>query len=125
MNLLDTLKKRLSNRPDSEHEQAIIRFVIGLLIIAYFFSSFFSEWVSSPASLGWARLGSSIFLGFSIFILIAILIFPGKSKVRRLIGMVGDLCGASFSLYLGGEAATPIIERVLSQLPQYKIVIMP
>ena len=109
MKLFDFIKKRLSNRPDSEHEQALIRLVIGLLIFSYFFSTFFSEWVSNSDSLSWARLGSSIFLGFSISVLLAIIAFPGKSKVRRLMGMAGDLCGASFSLYLGGEAATPII----------------
>ncbi|MDH5486945.1 MAG: hypothetical protein OEY53_05475, partial [Gammaproteobacteria bacterium] len=37
--LFATIRTRLSNRPDSEHEQALIRLVIAIIVSGYFFTS--------------------------------------------------------------------------------------
>jgi len=83
------LRQRLSNRPDSEHGQALVRIVLISLILCY---------VLLPSS----RQGLSpdqyqdvlaIVLGgltLSLGIFAALLARPGRSDVRRVVGMLAD-----------------------------------
>ncbi len=105
---LAALLKRLRQRPDSEHQQALVRLIIGLSVFTYFHTPWFASVVAAPA-LDYARLGSTLFLAFSLAILLAILLWPERSPSRRVLGMAGDMTGASLSLLLGGEAGTPIL----------------
>jgi two-component system, sensor histidine kinase RpfC len=102
------LRRRLRGRPDSEHQQALVRLFIGLSVFAYFHTPWFAGVVAPPA-LEYARLGSTLFLAFSLAILLAILLWPEVSRSRRVLGMAGDMTGASLSLLLGGEAGAPIL----------------
>jgi len=105
---LAALRARMRQRPDSEHKQALIRLVIGLTVYIYFHTPLFAAVVDAPA-LYYARLGSTLFVAFSLGILLAILLWPEKSPFRRLLGAAGDMTGASLSLLLGGEAGAPIL----------------
>lgn len=105
---LGALRERLRRRTDSEHQQALVRLVIGLSVFAYFHTSWFASVVAPPA-LDYARLGSTLFLAFSAGILLAIILWPERSPSRRVLGMAGDMTGASLSLLLGGEAGAPIL----------------
>ncbi|OOG23379.1 hybrid sensor histidine kinase/response regulator [Thioalkalivibrio denitrificans] len=102
------LRERLSGRTDSEHQQAMVRLVIGLSVFIYFHTPWFAGVVAPPA-LDYARLGATLFLAFSLAILLAIFLWPEASRSRRILGMAGDMTGASLSLLLGGEAGAPIL----------------
>jgi two-component system, sensor histidine kinase RpfC len=105
---LKALRERLGRRRDSEHQQALVRLVIGLSVFVYFHTPWFAGVVAPPA-LEYARLGSTLFLAFALAILLGILLWPEPSRSRRVLGMVGDMTGASLSLLLGGEAGAPIL----------------
>lgn len=106
---LRMLARRLRNRSDTEHEQALLRLVIVSLIFVYFFSPIFNSGVPHPANLRYAQIGSALFLVFSLCLTLWIVIAPGRSVLRRVVGLTGDIAGASLSLYFGGELGTPLL----------------
>jgi len=98
--LLVDIKARLSNRADSEHEQALVR-VVALAIIALYFLF----WGNKPVFI----LASS-YLAFSTLIFSWIIWHPSISKSRRIAGIVGDMGTTTAGLILsGGEVGTPLI----------------
>ena len=86
-----------------------MRVAIGLLIFGYFLSPVFADLIHDPAQLRVARIGAAVFLSFSVLLFVSIVVLPKPSPSRRIVGIVGDVAGASLSLYLGGEAGTPIL----------------
>jgi two-component system sensor histidine kinase RpfC len=106
---LGKIKARLSNRPDSEHEQALIRVVIAFIIFTYFSISNSAQVSLDNAGVSPAFVASGLFLSFSIFLLFAIIFRPQASSIRRVITLFVDLGTTSYVLAIGGEQATPII----------------
>jgi two-component system sensor histidine kinase RpfC len=103
--LLARFKQRLSGRPDSEHAQNLIRIAITALFIIY---------------LGWRYLETDgdtllatwLILAFELTIsaglLIGILVRPGVSHVRRVIGMLTDYSCMGVIMSIQGEPAAPL-----------------
>jgi len=97
---LATFRARLSNRPDSEHEQAFIRIVAVTIVALYFYF-----WSNQPVFL----LASS-YLTISVMIFAWVVLFPGINKWRRLTGILGDIGVTTIGMILsGGEVGTPLI----------------
>ena len=102
MRIVANLKTRLSARADSEHEQALIRIVIVGLVLAYMalFHGLPGSWNSADVSI---LLGLVGFFAIAVAIFVAICIFPGQNKTRRLIGMMADAGGATWYMCVSGE----------------------
>ena len=102
------LHQRLMKRQDSEHEQAMLRLIIGLIGFLYFFSPF----AGSDTGTGIAHLGpkliGALFLAYSVAVLVAIVVSPGISIGRRIISIVVDLGTVSLVMAISGKAATPL-----------------
>lgn len=100
------LQARVRARPDTEFQQALIRFAIGAIAYLYFSSS----WVDHPeyvySSIHFVAL---FFLATSMLILARTLMHPAVSVRRRLFGAVVDFSTASFLLLIGGETAAPLV----------------
>ncbi|MBU2846646.1 response regulator [Acidithiobacillus ferriphilus] len=94
--LFRAISGRLSRRTDSEHEQAIVRMVIGLLVYIYIFSSAYVSLLKDPGHLFTLQISATIFIVFSVSLFISIIVWPGESPWRRILGMSGDLGGISF-----------------------------
>ncbi len=97
---------RFRGRPDSEHEQALIRVTIVGLLLGY------SQLVADGGTAGGDgfTLGLLVYIayfGVSVLLLIAIALRPGQSRLRRLVGMLGDFAVLSLFLHDGGELAVP------------------
>ncbi len=103
MNLVAALERRLSGRADSEHEQALIRIIIMSLVFLYF----------SGTEMKPVIMLAGGYLTVSVAIFIWILLSPAKSVPRRILGMIGDLGGASYGLVLAGEEGAPLIALYL------------
>jgi two-component system, sensor histidine kinase RpfC len=96
----------LKGRPDSEHEQAIIRVVIVALVFFYLMCL---ETLGSNESVIifneiWVLGG---YLALSCVYLVLIALRPMPSVARRLIAMLTDVGVTSAVLHFGGAAAAP------------------
>lgn len=102
MQPLSALRAQLTNRSDTEHEQALLRVVIVGLVLAYMtaFHGWRYDW--SPDSIRIvAILGA--FLTVSVGIFAAICFSPQPNVHRRLVGMVADVAGCTWYMWVAGE----------------------
>ena len=100
------LRARIATRPDSEHEQAIVRLLIGLLLGFYLLPEILarrSEGLPEPHILVWIG-----FLAMSLGLFGAILASPGASPARRVTGIVLDAATLSWCIAYFGELAIPL-----------------
>ena len=103
---LRRIAQRLHGRPDTEHEQALVRLVIVGLVCLYLGGLAIWRHEHDPA------LDSLLIVGLVYFFLSCLMIpliiaQPGVCHPRRVAGMVGDLTVLSIFLHLGGAAAAP------------------
>jgi two-component system sensor histidine kinase RpfC len=105
---LARLRARLAARPDSEHEQAIIRFMVGVVFFPYLLPHIFgSNGIHSPVDL----LFLLVMVGFLVLaagIFAWICLSPASSPVRRVLGSVLDMSTATWFMYSTGEHGTPL-----------------
>jgi two-component system sensor histidine kinase RpfC len=102
------LRHRLSQCPDTEPEQAIIRVAIVTLMVAYLYWAGVFEGEATNLRILLHRVMGGSVLVVSWGILLAILINPEKSVLRRLIGMLSDMAYTSYALYGGGAVGSPL-----------------
>ena len=102
------LWKRFSNRPDSEHEQALVRVVIVGLLLAYFAALHAADTPLTPDQELGLVLTAIIYLSFSFIYVVLIAISPGKSGPRRLTAMATDFTAMFAVLTLGSEYTAPL-----------------
>ncbi len=104
---LKRIKAQLSSRPDSEHEQAILRLSISAVLIGYIFLRLGGE--STPSGLaGWRWPLSSLYLFLATGIFAWILIRPGINIPRRLLGAVADIGMSSYGMAVTGDIGTVV-----------------
>ncbi len=87
---------QLKQREDTEHEQTYMRIILCGFFVLY--TLFWPETISWQLVMIPATIG---FVGFAI--LLAIILKPEKSVVRRLIGITVDITGLSYAMYIGGD----------------------
>jgi two-component system sensor histidine kinase RpfC len=105
---LRALRARLRQRPDSEHEQALVRVAVGLVLTAYMVPE---ALFSNPE----ARPGPALWVGIVAFFASSVLLFghllrhPEVSVGRRLLGATNDVLGVTASMWLVGEHTAPFV----------------
>ena len=107
------LIKRLTERPDSEHEQAFLRLLLGSLAAIYLFTPFAGGGPESGILHEQLKVIGLLFLTYSLYVIVAILLYPGKSVTRRIISMFADLGVISLLLAINDEAAVPLFALYL------------
>lgn len=105
---IESIRSRLSNRPDAEHVQSMIRLVIVSLAIGYFFSDYFALATNNAEYVTPARWATAGAMFISVSLAIALLINPGTSVTRRIIGMLHDVAAISVAMYLAEGAAAGV-----------------
>lgn len=103
-----TIRARLSDRPDSEHGQALVRLVIALLILVYLWALQFV--VPQISVMVWVMLGESV---VGIGLMGWILLQPARSDVRRWIGMVADYSTLGVLMSVNPEALAPLYVLIM------------
>ena len=101
--ILARLRTRLAARPDSEHEQALIRVAIAAGILLYF--------IAIDIMMGEVTQGlvvASAFLPLSLLIFAAILVNPGVSQLRRIGATLLDTGACTFCMAVSGETGAPL-----------------
>jgi two-component system, sensor histidine kinase RpfC len=96
---LARLRARLTGRPDTEHEQALVRLLNCALFGAYLFPQL--------EQTGFWHVYYAYFV-VSVAIVAAVLLHPGVSPLRRMLGAVVDAVMVAFSLIYFGEKGAPL-----------------
>jgi len=104
--LLARLRSRLSNRPDSEHAQNLIRITITALFASYLGWEYTHHQSAGSLLATWLILVGEFTVALGL--LVAMLEQPGVSHVRRWIGMLVDYCAIGAIMSLEGEKASPL-----------------
>lgn len=99
--LLHTLK----NRPDTEHEQAVVRVLVGFTATVYVLSML---WRTGEGVDTLRITLLALFFVVAFAIVFWIIIAPGINPYRRGFGCVVDNCGATAMLWLNGDLAAPV-----------------
>jgi two-component system sensor histidine kinase RpfC len=98
----------LSRRPDSEHEQALVRVIITALLFIYLYWSMSRDGHFNLGEVNLLWISGLDHL-FSIGLFVSITFFPvGKSNFRRYLGMVADLSLLAYGINVAGEMAGPL-----------------
>lgn len=98
---------RLANRPDSEHEQAIIRVAIVAILLIYAISGYLLFPAESEQHIKGVSVAAS-YLVLSCGYLALIVASPGISPVRRLTAMVTDFAVLSALMHFGSSWGAPL-----------------
>jgi two-component system, sensor histidine kinase RpfC len=101
--LWSRLCRRLKHRPDSEHEQILVRVAIGVAIVAGLGIAAVRE--PPPDQIGPLLLIASSYLGAGILLLAHILLDPAKRPLRRYLGMAVDMIALTMVLLIGQATA--------------------
>lgn len=103
--LLSAFKQRMANRPDSEHGQAMVRLAIASMILLYLW--LLREYRNEPHTdaVTMVMLAETL---VAMAIMAGILISPGTSHARRLVGMVTDYATLAVLMSLDPEPLAPL-----------------
>jgi two-component system sensor histidine kinase RpfC len=104
---LGRLRARLAARPDSEHEQAMVRLAIGVLLGIYLLPEVLERSAAEPTELHFL-----VWFGFlvsSLAIFGAIVAFPAANPVRRVLGAVLDAATLSWYVIHFDALGMPLI----------------
>ena len=105
--LLQLLRARFRDRPDSEHAQALVRLVIAALILVYLAGlSIGGGSFDARDRAALLIILTETALGFAI--LAAIALRPAASPLRRVVGMVGDYGTLAGMMTLHGATLAPL-----------------
>jgi two-component system, sensor histidine kinase RpfC len=105
-NPLQSFRKLFANRPDSEHQQAIVRLMIAAMILAYLLGL---QWVGSPGNTDTFSVTVILIEAIvGLLILLSIIAKPGITHWRRIIGMLADYTTLAVFLSAKGEVLSPL-----------------
>jgi two-component system sensor histidine kinase RpfC len=96
------VRMRLAGRPDTEHEQAIVRLVVGVAVLAYL------QVQGTDQAQTLTALAMTGYLAVAALIFAHILADPGVSPSRRVLAAVLDLGTLTGLMALHGESAAPL-----------------
>ena len=100
------LRARLQSRPDSEHEQAIVRLALVTVIVGYLTITDWTGYESTRDSVLYVLFG--LYLAVAVGLLIEICRRPEACPRRRVIGMIGDNVAIATCMYLTTNLGAPL-----------------
>ena len=106
--LLRWMRARLAARPDTEHEQAIVRIALGIVLFFYLLPGALRETGIAPST---DRVYLAVMIGYLAFALAVyagILFQPGTSPVRRLASACVDIGAVTFFMAQSGVHGAPM-----------------
>lgn len=105
--ILERAVPRWADREDSEHEQAVIRAIIGSIAALYLlYVMKISNQVLTLSNQ--TVLAIFTFAVMTLLILAWLIIAPGVSRSRRLTGAITDIGTTTWAFYINGNLAVPL-----------------
>ena len=102
------VKQRFEHRSDAEHIQVLIRLAIVSTAMLYFHSAFFANNADKAGFVILARWAVSVSFVITIALFLAVVVRPGMSVARRVLGMIHDIVGVSTAMFLGEAGAAAV-----------------
>jgi diguanylate cyclase (GGDEF)-like protein len=105
--LFTSLRERLTRRPDTEHQAAIIRLLIAIISGIYLAAA---VQINEPDSntIWYVIVLVLVVFPYSIGVLVSIFIHPQVSVTRRVLSIFMDIAATTYALYFLGEISTPV-----------------
>lgn len=102
------MRARLAARPDTEHEQAIVRLCTGAVLFLYLLPGALSD-ASGTLSIKHVYLAVMVgYVAYAVVNLAGILLSPGASPARRLVSAAVDLGAVTFFMAQSGVYGVPM-----------------
>ncbi len=101
------MRARLAARPDTEHEQAIVRLAVALLLGLYLLPEWAGVTGANPQKIG--VIVFAAYIAFSLLVLVLILRSNAISPLRRGLAMAVDVAMLSWTMWYFGERGLPLI----------------
>jgi two-component system sensor histidine kinase RpfC len=101
------LRARLAARPDTEHEQAIVRLVLGLLLGLYLLPEWTGITGADPQQFG--AVAFTTYLALSFLVLVSILRSNAVSPARRVLATAIDVAMVSWTMWYFGARGMPLV----------------
>jgi two-component system sensor histidine kinase RpfC len=106
--LLRWMRARLAARPDTEHEQAIVRVLLGAVLFLYLLPGALGD-ATGALTIRHVYLAVMVgYVAYAMVIFAGILLRPGASPSRRLISVVVDLGAVTFFMAQSGVHGVPM-----------------
>ncbi len=105
---LNQMRVMLRDRPDTEHELTANRLILSSGIIIYFFVASMLGSQSAAMALALAGVPVVIFELIAAAHFLHILLHPGVSPIRRMVGIVADIGIFSYGMHISGEAGATL-----------------
>ncbi len=102
-NLFNQLTSRLKNRKDSEHEQMLVKFVMGIIWLSYLLLM-----ANHPDVKPLSITFSVLYIAISPLFFLWIIIKPDIYPLRRLMGIFSDAVIITGIMLMCGEVGTPL-----------------
>lgn len=102
------VRSRLSARPDTEHEQALVRLAAGTVLFLYLLPE---AWTVAGGEFDPSHrylAGMLAYLAFSAAIFVGILLQPGESPARRVFAALVDIGTVTYFMALSGAHGLPL-----------------
>ncbi len=108
--MLSKFRAYLGARPDTEHEQALVRLLVGAVLVLYLPLLAFkgSEGAGGENLVFFAAMGLLCFIGLAGVLFGWVSFSPKVSTARRVVGSILDTGGTTFFMYYLGEYGTPL-----------------
>lgn len=109
--IIPSLRRWLQQHPAIELEQALVRFVLSLLVFAYLVAnSLFADSLVAYHQTALTTIG--IFLVYTIVTIVSIIKQPARSAIRISLCMIIDLCSIAFLMTVIGDSS-PVLYVIL------------
>ena len=107
--LITKIRERLRNRPDTEHEQAVVRLVIGTIFFFYLLPKALTDPEGTQQGIDQMFLTAMVvYLVTSSAIFFSIVSNPRVSPLRRVLGAILDTGGVTFFMCQTGAYGAPL-----------------
>lgn len=107
--LIAKIRERLRNRPDTEHEQAVVRLVIGTIFFFYLLPKALTDPDGTQQGIDQMFLSAMVvYLITSSAIFFSIVSNPRVSPLRRVLGAILDTGGVTFFMCQTGAYGAPL-----------------
>jgi two-component system sensor histidine kinase RpfC len=104
--LLERLRARVAARPDTEHEQAIVRLLVAAALGAYLLE--FTD-LLSLGTVGEEDVAFLVYVGAAATILAWVLASSTVSHLRRCLGAVADVSIITYAMWFFGDQALALL----------------